>query len=259
MSQPIKNFKHKKDFGQHFLQQDSIAADIVDLLGYDSLPVLEIGPGAGILTKYLMERREGALFLSEIDDEVIVLITRKFNFPQEKILRGDFLRYPLEKVFKQQFLIIGNFPYNISSQIVFRAIEFYNQVPQLVGMFQKEMAQRLSAKPHSKDFGVISAWAQLHYDVSYQFEIPPEAFFPPPKVFSAVVSLQRRPLPTELDTAQYLKVVKMAFSQRRKKISNCLKGFPGAGGALEELQLAHLRAEDLAVADFVQLTQQIFK
>ena len=259
MSRPIKSFQHKKDLGQHFLQQESIAEDIVELLHNDSLPVLEIGPGAGILTKYLLEQKTGALFLSEIDDEVILLIRQKFDFPQERILRGDFLRYPLDDVFKDQFTVIGNFPYNISSQIIFRVIEFHSRVPQVVGMFQKEMAQRLAAQPHSKDFGVITAWAQLHYDVAYHFEIPPDAFYQPPKVFSAVVSLNRKATPPDLDTRQYLKVVKMSFSQRRKKISNCLKGLPGAHEALGELELAHLRAEDLEVADFVKLTQLIFK
>jgi 16S rRNA (adenine1518-N6/adenine1519-N6)-dimethyltransferase len=256
-----KGFKHKKSLGQHFLKSEETAAMIVDFLA--PVPVhsmvLEVGPGAGILTRLLKHQYGERLFVSEIDDRSIDLMLNEVGIHESNMLTGDFLRQDLSKTFGGDFVIIGNFPYNISSQIVFKMIEYYENAPLLVGMFQREMANRIIAGPGTKNFGVISAWAGLFYQSKKMLELDPMAFNPPPKVHSAVIRMKRRTdLEIDFSTKGYLRIVKAAFQQRRKRISNALKGIPGGLAALDQMELGHLRAEQLSIAQYIELTKLIY-
>lgn len=257
----------KKHLGQHFLKDENIAKKIADTLsleGYNN--VLEIGPGMGVLTKYLLQR-DLDLVAMDLDEESIVYLNHSFPLEHQEILKknnrlnvveADFLKFDLTELYgEEEFAITGNFPYNISSQIVFKMLEMRSQIPEFSGMFQKEVAQRICEKPGSKTYGILSVLVQAFYDAEYLFTVPPSVFDPPPKVDSGVLRLKRREnqkLPC--DERLFFKVVKTAFNQRRKTIRNSLKTF-NLSDNLKEDAIFDQRPEQLGVADFVTLTQKI--
>ena len=256
----------KKALGQHFLTDQGIARAIVDALEIPAapdgkaLPVLEVGPGMGVLTQYLLQREDIDLKLVEIDGESVEYLRAHFPGMQGRLLQEDFLKMRLERHFPDAFAIIGNFPYNISSQIFFKILDFREQIPQVVCMIQKEVAERIAEKPGSKTYGILSVLLQAWYDIEYLFTVEPGAFAPPPKVRSAVIRLRRNGR-TALgcDEKLFKTVVKTAFNQRRKTLRNALKPILKDASALPEdiSAMLDLRAERLGVEDFVRLTSAI--
>jgi 16S rRNA (adenine1518-N6/adenine1519-N6)-dimethyltransferase len=246
----------KKHLGQHFLKDESIAEKIADALSFSGYQeVLEIGPGMGVLTRHLLKRTDH-LNLIELDRDSVTYLDRHFPELSKKMIQGDFLKLDLEQAFKGgQVAIIGNFPYNISSQILFRAIHFRHLVPEFGGMFQKEVAQRITQGPGSKAYGILSVITQAFYRAEYLFTVPPEVFSPPPKVDSGVIRLVRKKdFTLPVDTDFFFKVVKMAFNQRRKTLRNSLKSL-GISVKLSEDVIFARRPEQLSVEEFVHLTQ----
>jgi 16S rRNA (adenine1518-N6/adenine1519-N6)-dimethyltransferase len=253
--------KAKKSYGQHFLNNEVIAARIADslMLTEHYGDVIEVGPGQGMLTKYLLDRTFD-LHAVEADQDMITYLHQHYPSLMPRLVYKDFLKLPLEElVADRPFAIIGNFPYNISSQIVFKMLDYKAQVPELVGMFQREMAERIIAPPGGKEYGVISALVQAFYEGKNLFTVKPGHFNPPPKVTSAVIRLTRKE-DQELgcDPKWYTKVVKQAFSQRRKMLRNTMKAFLGDHELLKE-SFFQLRPERLSVAEFVQLTNWIIQ
>ena len=248
----------KKSLGQHFLCDLKAAKRIVDSLSVmPEVPsVLEIGPGMGVLTQYLLDREDIDLKAVELDSEAVDFLITYFPGIQGKLLQADFLRLPMERVFKGPYRIIGNFPYNISSQIFFKVLDQKDSIPEVVGMVQKEVAERIAEKPGSKTYGILSVLLQAWYDIEYLFTVEPGAFSPPPKVRSAVIRLTRNGR-TDLgcDEKMFRQVVKMAFNQRRKTLRNALK--PLLNDDLRALPILDLRAERLSVEDFVFLTKAL--
>ena len=248
----------KKSLGQHFLCDLKIAKRIVDSLSaMPEVPsVLEIGPGMGVLTQYLLDREDIDLKAVELDSEAVDFLLTYFPGIQGKLLQADFLRLPTERVFNGPYRIIGNFPYNISSQIFFKVLDQKDSIPEVVGMVQKEVAERIAEKPGSKTYGILSVLLQAWYDIEYLFTVEPGAFSPPPKVRSAVIRLTRNSR-TSLgcDEKMFRQVVKMAFNQRRKTLRNALK--PLLNDDLRALPILDLRAERLSVEDFVFLTKAL--
>ena len=251
------NVRPKKHLGQHFLTDKNVAKDIADsvtLNGYST--VVEIGPGMGMLTQFLLPRPAIDLYVYEIDYESVDYLKREFLELQGKIIEGDFLREKLDQRFTEPLCIAGNFPYNISSQIIFKAIEYRNLVVELTGMFQKEVAERIAEKPGSKQYGIISVLVQAFYDVEYLFTVSPDVFNPPPKVNSGVIRLtrnERRSLPC--DEKKFIQVVKMGFNQRRKTLRNSLKPLVNAAEIDSSLEILAQRPEQLSVEEFIKLTQ----
>ena len=250
--------KAKKHLGQHFLKDEGIAKDIADTLtlnGYDK--VLEIGPGMGVLTKYLLDKPVET-WVIEIDKESVEYLDTHYPKLQGKILSEDFLRYDITKSFGDEpFAIIGNFPYNISTQIVFRMLEMRERIPEFSGMFQKEVAERICEKKGSKTYGILSVLVQAFYDAEYLFTVPEHVFNPPPKVKSGVLRLTRKKdfhLP--VDEKLFFNVVKIAFNQRRKTLRNSLKTY-NLSDNLKEDSIFDLRPEQLSVEQFIDLTQKI--
>jgi len=253
------HFHHNKAFGQHFLKSDDTARNIVEALQPLTLAnnILEIGPGLGVLTQFLKKIEGKSLFLSEVDKRIIDILINEKGFTREHILEGDIIRIDPTKYIDGPFAIIGNFPYNISSQILFKMIDLKDRIPLLVGMFQKEMAKRVAAKHGNKDYGVITVLVQLYYDCEYLFELPPEAFDPPPKIYSAVIRLIKKTTPVNFDEKLIKTVVKAGFNQRRKKLSNSLLSVHGAKEAAAVLGFSDKRAEQLSVEDFILLANMI--
>lgn len=247
--------KAKKHLGQHFLKDTSIAADIANLLTYQHYEqVLEIGPGTGVLTQFLKPEN---LYVIEIDRESIAYLQQHFPALEGRIIAGDFLKIDIPKLFKKPIAVIGNFPYHISSQIVFKVIENRYQIPEMVGMFQKEVAERIAASPGSKKYGILSVLTQTFYEAEYMFTVPPHVFTPPPKVDSGVVKLTRKEnLSLPVDEEVFRKVVKTAFNQRRKVLKNSLKSMLSPEISTEDTIFAR-RPEQLSVEDFIQLTRLI--
>jgi 16S rRNA (adenine1518-N6/adenine1519-N6)-dimethyltransferase len=248
----------KKYLGQHFLRDKNIALRIVDslILSGDNNQVIEIGPGTGVLTEYLQQKPID-LRLIEIDRESIAYLKEHFPALDTRIIEADFLELELDKLFTGSIHIIGNFPYNISSQIFFRVLEYRNQVSQVVCMLQKEVADRIAEKPGSKTYGILSVLLQAYYDIEYLFKVPPGVFFPPPKVMSAVIRLTRNNrLKLECDEVLFKTVVKQAFQNRRKTLRNALKVLNLPASILTH-PLLDKRAEQLGVDQFVFLTQQL--
>jgi len=247
--------KAKKNLGQHFLKDRNIARKIVDsLLAEEVQSVLEVGPGMGVLTDFLLQRPGIALTVAEIDSESVVYLKEHFPELTPGILEADFLTLDLSALFPGNVAVIGNFPYNISSQIFFKVLENRSRVPEVVGMVQKEVAERISAGPGSKTYGILSVLLQAFYHIEYLFTVGEKVFAPPPKVKSAVIRLTRNAVEKlDCDEALFFRVVKTAFNQRRKVLSNALKPL---GGTLPP-DLAGKRAEQLGVADFVALTRFI--
>ncbi len=250
--------KAKKHLGQHFLKDESIAkaiADTLNLEGYND--VLEIGPGMGVLTKYLLEK-EINTYVIEIDGESVTYLDENYPKLKDKIISKDFLKYDINEVFQgKQFGIIGNFPYNISTQIVFKTLELRHQIPEFAGMFQKEVAQRICEKKGTKAYGILSVLAQAFYDAEYLFTVDETVFIPPPKVKSGVLRLRRKENFTlPCGEKLFFTVVKTAFQQRRKTLRNSLKTL-NLSDSLREDEVFNLRPEQLNVAQFIELTQKI--
>ena len=250
----------KKHLGQHFLKDENIAAKIADSLSFEGYQnVLEIGPGMGVLTKYLL-KKEKTIWVVEIDNESIDYLKSHYLHLTDRIINADFLKMDLASHFnKEPLAIIGNFPYNISSQIVFKAIEYRDVIPEFSGMFQKEVAMRIAAGPGSKTYGIISVLTQAFYDVEYLFTVPPSVFNPPPRVDSGVIRLVRKKdyhLP--VDVPFFFRVVKTAFNQRRKTLRNSLKSFQISDKLKEDVIFAQ-RPEQLSVAQFIELTKSLVK
>jgi 16S rRNA (adenine1518-N6/adenine1519-N6)-dimethyltransferase len=249
----------KKHLGQHFLKDKSIAARIVELLsghgGYRY--VLELGPGTGVLTEFLVQREEHELFLIEVDKESIVYLKQHYPALKEKIIEGDFLKLSLDSLLNQPFALIGNFPYNISSQIFFKVLDYRDQVPEIVCMLQKEVAQRIASPPGNREYGILSVLLQAYFDIEYKFSVPPNVFQPPPKVQSGVIRLRRNNV-AKLDCNEVLfkQIVKAGFNQRRKMLRNALKPLDPPPELIGD-SILDKRAEQLSVADFVSLTQRI--
>jgi 16S rRNA (adenine1518-N6/adenine1519-N6)-dimethyltransferase len=253
--------KAKKSFGQHFLNREEIAERIANSLSINNElghPVLEVGPGKGMLTKYLLKQYP-LLKVVEADVDMVNILHKYYPQLENRVISGDFLKVDLAAVFEgQSFSLIGNFPYNISSQIVFRMIKYRDIVPEMVGMFQKEMADRIIAKPGGKDYGIISVLAQAYYEGQTLFDVDKSCFTPPPKVQSAVIRLIRKEnQDLGCDEGLFRQVVKTSFNQRRKMLRNTLKPlFPEGSTALEDV-FFQKRPEQLSLADFVAVTRQV--
>lgn len=259
--------KAKKYLGQHFLKDEEVAKKIAHTLSLKSCnKILEIGPGTGVLTKHLI-LRDVDLIAMDIDEESVVYLNHSFPLEHPEILhrentfqvlQADFLKYDLAQIFGgEPFAITGNFPYNISTQIVFKLLEIKERVPEFSGMFQKEVAQRICEKNGSKTYGILSVLVQAFYDAEYLFTVPPDVFDPPPKVQSGVLRLTRKsPYHLDCDEKLFFKLVKAAFNQRRKTIRNSLKVF-NLSNNLKEDAIFDRRPEQLAVADFIALCKKI--
>ncbi|SFB92098.1 16S rRNA (adenine1518-N6/adenine1519-N6)-dimethyltransferase [Parapedobacter composti] len=255
----MSNVRAKKHLGQHFLTDRHAAARIVGALrpalGYDT--VLEVGPGMGVLSELLLRHTDYQTWLIDIDAESVQYL--KDNYPQlgGRLIHGDFLNLDFSVHFPGKLAIIGNFPYNISSQILFKVLEERDRVPEVVGMFQKEVAERCAAPPGGKEYGILSVLVQAYYHVEYLFTVKAGAFNPPPKVLSGVIRLTRNANETlGCDEKLFWRVVKAAFNQRRKTLRNALAVIVPKD-RMGENPLYDLRAERLSVADFVQLTNDI--
>jgi 16S rRNA (adenine1518-N6/adenine1519-N6)-dimethyltransferase len=246
----------KKALGQHFLTDQGVARSIVAALSADSpvRDVLEIGPGMGVLTQYLIRREDLDLKLIEIDSESVAYLLTHLPGMEGRLMEGDYLRLDMSRIFPGPYRVIGNFPYNISSQIFFKILEDKDRVPEVVCMIQKEVADRIAEKPGSKVYGILSVLLQAWYDIEYVMSVGSGAFAPPPKVQSAVIRL-RRNARTSLgcDERLFKQVVKTAFNQRRKTLRNALKPLLPEGADTSD-PIFDLRAERLGVEDFVRLT-----
>lgn len=257
----------KKYLGQHFLKDETIAKQIAGTLSFDGYRnVLEIGPGTGVLTKYLLQN-EIDLVAMDLDAESIAYLNQNFmlehpeligNKSSLKVIEADFLTFDLSTLFKNEpFAITGNFPYNISTQIVFKMMEWRHQIPEFSGMFQKEVAERICAKEGNKTYGILSVLVQAYYEADYLFTVPPEVFDPAPKVYSGVLRLTRKiDFALDCDEKLFYRVVKTAFNQRRKTLRNSLKSLD-LSDILKEDTIFDQRPEQLAVADFIALTKKI--
>ncbi|MFD0761373.1 16S rRNA (adenine(1518)-N(6)/adenine(1519)-N(6))-dimethyltransferase RsmA [Lutibacter aestuarii] len=252
--------KAKKHLGQHFLKDELIAQQIANSLtenGYQK--ILEIGPGMGVLTKYLL-KKPLTTYVVEIDTESVEYLQTHYLNLTDRIISKDFLKINLEDFFgDEQLAIIGNFPYNISTQIVFKTLENRHQIPEFSGMFQKEVAQRIAEKEGSKTYGILSVLTQAFYDVEYLFTVPPTVFNPPPKVDSGVIRfIRKKDFTLPVDEKLFFKVVKTAFQQRRKTLRNSLKTL-NLSDSLREDSIFAKRPEQLSVNEFINLTSKIEK
>jgi dimethyladenosine transferase len=250
-----RKVKPKKSLGQHFLKDMDVARRIADTLsGYPDLPVLEVGPGTGVLTQFLIQDKRD-LTVVELDRESIDYLNGHFPELEGRIINDDFLKMDLTKLYDRPFCVIGNYPYNISSQIFFKVLDNKDLIPCCSGMIQKEVAERLTANPGKKAYGIITVLLKAWYDIEYLFTVEPVVFDPPPKVHSAVIRMTRNSR-TELgcDGAQFKNVVKTAFNQRRKTMRNSLKSLIADRPEIAELPIFNLRPEQLSVEEFVDLT-----
>lgn len=257
----MPEIRAKKSLGQHFLTDLNIARKICDSLSGGSAgapaAVLEVGCGMGVLTQFLLRRDDIVTFGAEIDGESVAYLNEHYPAFSPRLIEGDFLRMNLSERFPDGVRVIGNFPYNISSQIFFKVIENRDLVPECVGMIQREVAVRLAEPPGSKEYGILSVLLQAWYDIEYLFTVGEKVFDPPPKVKSAVIRLRRnRTQRLECDEQLFVRVVKASFGQRRKMLRNSLRAVFGDFGG-EEHRLFSERAERLSVADFVELTRWV--
>lgn len=249
----MQQVRAKKNLGQHFLNDLNAAEAIVNGLEPEGRyeEVLEIGPGMGVLTQFLVKKQAYKTHLIEIDRESVAYLRKNYlEFTGPRLIEGDFLQYPLQDIFgNKPFAIVGNFPYFISTQIFFRILDYKDQCVEVVGMLQKEVAVRLAAKPGNKDYGILSVLLQAYYDIDYLFSLGPEVFTPPPKVNSGVIRLKRNfDKQLHCDPKKFKSLVKMAFNQRRKTLRNALRAVQ-----LPDHPLLNKRAEQLSVEDFVEL------
>lgn len=250
----MSKVRAKKHLGQHFLKDLGIARDIAHSLSLNNYSkLLEVGPGMGVLTQFLIPL-DTETFVIEIDKESVSYLKKHYPELDNHLIEGDFLKLPLQEIFKEPIAIIGNFPYNISSQILFKAIDHKDLIPEIVGMFQKEVAERVVSPPGSKKYGITSVLLQCYYDAEYLFTVDETVFDPPPKVKSAVIRLRRNDRDKlDCDEKKFIQVVKTAFGQRRKTLRNALKSL----NLVDEntaSQYLSLRAEQLSVEDFMNLT-----
>lgn len=248
----------KKKLGQHFLKDLTVAERIAKLADFSSYgQILEIGPGMGVLTQFL-PWDSGKVTVIEIDNESINYLNNTFPELKDNIHQGDFLKVDLSQIMgRHPFGIIGNFPYNISTQIVFKTLEYRDKIPFFAGMFQKEVAERICEPPGSKKYGILSVFAQLFYTVDYVFTVPPQVFNPPPKVDSGVICMHRKEnYVLACDEKMLFRIVKQAFQQRRKTLRNSLKSL-GLSKNITEDSIFDQRPEKLSGADFVALTKKI--
>ena len=251
--------KAKKHLGQHFLTDKNIAEKIVNSLHSTDKynQVLEVGPGMGVLSDFLLRKTELEIFMIDIDTESFQYLDKKYPNLGERLINADFLQLNFKEIFPGNLAVIGNFPYNISSQILFKVLENRDQVIEVVGMFQKEVAQRCAEKPGSKEYGILSVFLQAYYKVDYLFSVKPGVFNPPPKVNSAVIRLTRNEvLKLDCDEKLFWQVVKAGFNQRRKTLRNALSSIFNKESMGDDPML-DLRAERLSVDDFVKLTNLI--
>jgi 16S rRNA (adenine1518-N6/adenine1519-N6)-dimethyltransferase len=247
----------KKYLGQHFLKDESIAERIANVVPFEGVEkVLEIGPGMGVMTKYLLDNPSIETWVVEIDDESVSYLKAHYNTLSARILEEDFLRWNPSKTFgEEKFALVGNFPYNISSQIVFKVLDHRDQIPLFGGMFQKEVAQRLCSPPGNKTYGILSVLCQAYYDLTYDFTVPPGVFNPPPKVDSGVMHMVRKTEDPNIDFKLLKRGVKAAFGMRRKTLRNALKVLNLPEG-FEHPYLSK-RAEQLSHTEFVELLTAI--
>ena len=252
----MKKVRAKKHLGQHFLKDLSIARAIADGLSGDGYgDVVEVGPGMGVLTQYLLPK-DFTTHVIELDRESVTYLQAEYPQLSQRIYSTDFLQLDLKTITENSFALIGNFPYNISSQILFKALDYKDQIPEVVGMFQKEVAERIASGPGSKKYGIISVLLQAYYNIEYLFTVNEDVFDPPPKVKSGVIRLRRNDKKKlGCNEKLFKQVVKQSFSQRRKTLRNSLKPITGKSGF--EDPLLKLRAERLSVEDFVYLTNQL--
>jgi 16S rRNA (adenine1518-N6/adenine1519-N6)-dimethyltransferase len=253
--QPVKAKKH---LGQHFLHDKKIAERIVNALPEEALEndLLEIGPGTGVLTDFILQKKTSGFVALDVDEESVVYLKQHYPKHAEQFLFADFLNYDLNKIVKGNFNVIGNFPYNISTQIMFRVLEYRNQVDYVVGMFQREVAKRIAEKPGSKEYGILSVLLQAYYNIEYLFTVNEGVFSPPPKVKSGVIRLKRNQTKQlTCNEELFFKVVKTAFNQRRKTLRNALRIM--LTEELLTLEILNKRAEQLSVKDFEELTKTI--
>ncbi len=256
----MKAVTAKKRLGQHFLIDLSIAKDIADTVDTcPGMPILEVGPGMGVLTRFLIEKKR-PLKVVEIDEESVSYLCK--NLPQlqeENIIPDDFLKMRLDRLFDSgQFMLIGNYPYNISSQIFFKMLDYKEYIPYCSGMIQKEVGERLAAKPGTKAYGILSILIQLWYDVEYLFTVDENVFSPPPKVKSAVVLMKRNTRTSlECDEALFKKIVKGTFNQRRKKLRNSIQQIVGKDSPLLGDPILEMRPEQLSLEEFIELTRKV--
>ncbi|MDO5104402.1 16S rRNA (adenine(1518)-N(6)/adenine(1519)-N(6))-dimethyltransferase RsmA [Capnocytophaga sp.] len=254
----METVKAKKYLGQHFLKDLNIAqkiAETLSLSGYSK--VLEIGPGMGVLTQFLL-RKETETHVIEIDKESVGYLQKNFPSLQNRIISGDFLKFDILSYFQSEpFAVIGNFPYNISSQIVFRTLELRDYIPEFSGMFQKEVAERICEKPGTKTYGILSVLTQAFYEAEYLFTVSENVFNPPPKVKSGVLRLQRKEnYRLDCDEKKFFSVVKTAFNQRRKTLRNSLKQYL-TNEETKQHKIFDKRPEQLSWQDFIHITQMI--
>lgn len=242
----------KKALGQHFLKDENIVRKIVSALTkHTFVNLLEIGPGGGALTKFLIQLNDIEFKAIEFDLEKIEYLQHHYPFLKEKLIHKDFLKADLP--FEDSFIVVGNFPYNISSQILFKILEWKSQVPVVIGMFQKEVAQRIASKPNTKVYGILSVLVQAFYNVEYLFDVPPSAFNPPPKVMSGVIELTINPHQPEIrNEKEFFLLVKTAFNQRRKKLRNAVRNLFNED--ILQQEIFDKRAEQLSIEEFAALT-----
>lgn len=250
--------KPKKSLGQHFLKDLDIARQIADTVSaYKGMPVLEVGPGMGVLTQFLLEAGQD-LTVVELDRESVEYLNEHFPQLQGCIIGEDFLKLDLATLFPGQFCVIGNYPYNISSQIFFKVVDYKDRIPCCSGMIQKEVAERMAAAPGSKTYGILSVLLQAWYDIEYLLTVPEHVFNPPPKVKSAVIRMTRNST-THLgcDETLFKRVVKTGFNQRRKTLRNSLKPLLGKENEIFDDPIFDKRPEQLSVQQFIELTNRI--
>lgn len=247
--------KPKKFLGQHFLKDLQIAKDIADTLDdFSNVPIIEVGPGMGVLTQYLLEK-ERDLTVIELDRDSVPYLNEHFPALKGRIIEGDFLQLKLTDIYPDQFCIIGNYPYNISSQIFFRVLDYKEHIPCCSGMLQKEVAERIASKPGKKAYGILSVLLQAWYDIEYLFTVSETVFDPPPKVKSAVIRLVRNNRKSlGCDERLFKTVIKTSFNQRRKTLRNSMKPLLGKDNEIYKDSIFEKRPEQLSVEEFVYLT-----
>ena len=256
----MKTVTAKKRLGQHFLIDMSIAKDIADTVDVcPGMPVLEVGPGMGVLTRFLLEK-ERPVKVVEIDEESVNYLCKTMpQLGEENIIPDDFLKMRLDRLFNGgEFMLIGNYPYNISSQIFFKMLDYKEYIPYCSGMIQKEVGERLAAAPGTKAYGILTIFVQLWYDVEYLFTVSENVFSPPPKVKSAVVLMKRNGRTClGCDEELFRKIVKGTFNQRRKKMRNSIQQIVGKESPLLSDELLDKRPEQLSIDDFIELTRKV--
>lgn len=248
----------KKHWGQHFLQDQGICQRIVHALGdthgYEG--IIEVGPGRGALTEWLVREGHAPLYLVEVDPAMVTYLGSRYPELKPRLVAEDFLQLAIDDLVQGEIALIGNLPYNVASQLLLHALEYRGQISRMVCMVQKEVAERIVSAPGSKRYGLLSVWLQAFYRVSYVLEVPPEAFTPRPRVMSAVLAMDRHRARLPCDAKAFFRVVKAAFQQRRKVLSNALSSLPLPLDGIP-VAMGRRRAEELSVDDFVVLTQAL--